>query len=86
MKKQIWKFPVPVMSDFKIQMPRGAEIISVQSQHGDGVMWAICDTSAEKQTRHFRVYGTGHSMANDGIKYIGTYQQDVFVWHLFEVV
>lgn len=86
MKKQIWKFNLSVQSNFEIEMPKGAEIISVQSQNGSGVMWAICDTSAEKETRTFGIYGTGHNMPADGLKYVGTYQEagGALVWHLFE--
>lgn len=32
MKKQIWKFNLAVQSILKIEMPKGAEIISIQSQ------------------------------------------------------
>lgn len=88
MKKQIWKFNLLVQSIQKIEIPRGAEIISVQSQNGIGVMWAICDTMAEKETRTFMVFGTGHNIPSKGLKYMGTYQENggSLVWHLFEVI
>lgn len=86
MKKQIWKFNLTVAINFKIEMPKGAEIISVQNQGGNGVMWAICDTQAEKEIRTFAIFGTGHNMPADGLKYVGTYleQGGALVWHLFE--
>lgn len=88
MQKQIWKFNLTVNSNFEIEMPKGAQILSVQSQNNRGVMWALCDTQAEKEKRAFQIYGTGHNMPSEGIVYVGTFQQadQTLVWHLFEKV
>lgn len=85
MKHQVWKFNLSVQSELKVSMPVGAQIISVQLQNDTPVMWAIVDTQAEKETKIFRVYGTGHNMPSMGLFYIGTWQEKSgFVWHLFE--
>lgn len=86
--KQIWKFPIHAISAQSILMPKGAEIVSVQTQQGNPVMWAIVDTHADKEQRKFAVFGTGHNMPKDGLKYIGTWQESnqFLVWHLFEVI
>lgn len=59
----IWKYEVPVRDSFELELPKGAEILSCQNQHGGSEslqMWALMDTEAEKEIRRFRIYGTGH--------------------------
>ena len=85
MKKQIWKFDLIVSPYFKVEMPKGSVFVSVQSQNNRGVMWAIVNTEAEKETRTFSRYGNGHSMPSDGINYSGRYKEKDngvdLVWH-----
>ena len=88
MRRQIWKFAIGSTVP-KISMPRGAEILTVQVQHGVPTIWALVDTDAPKVNRLVRVYGTGWDLPKHvlGERYIGTWQQDDgLVWHLFEEV
>lgn len=83
--KQIWKFVVPEIDTMKLQMPIGAQIVSVQNQNNVVTFWALVDPKAEKETRYFTIYGTGHSFKDD-CHYIGTVQMNYgLVWHLFEI-
>lgn len=86
--KSIWKFNFQIEDNFQIEMPKGAEILSVQSQNDKPALWAICDIHAEKEKRNFSIIGTGHRMNMDDKKYIGTFQmtEGILVWHLFEIV
>ena len=83
-----------------LRMHKGAEILCVQVQEQGRkerpCLWALVDTLAEMEERHFKVYGTGHEMELavaeryiSGIKssYIGTFQLDAgaLVFHVFEV-
>lgn len=94
MKKSIWKFPLDVISYQKISMPINAKILSVQSQNGLPVIWAICNTESEyKEDREFEIVGTGEPFFEDSRfwkeqKYIGTFQllEGEFVGHLFELI
>lgn len=76
---------------FEFQMPRGAKILDVQTkQGGDPSMWALVDTRNSKETRKFKVFGTGHKVPDwDLLEYVGTYQQAsstfTLVLHIFEV-
>lgn len=82
----IWKWVIPLASGvFASEMPVGAEILSVQTQNSEGVMWARVDPQAPTATRLFRIAVTGGDCP-DG-SYVGTYQLDAgaFVAHLFEV-
>lgn len=103
---EIWKYPVVWDLDLEVssvkfshEMPKGAEILAVQLQDREPQIWALVDENAEKETRTFRVIGTGHEIrGGDGLVYVGTFQKEVdqwiqasagiksLVWHLFEVV
>jgi hypothetical protein len=88
--KTVHKFPLDTMGRQQVELPRGAEILTVQAQHNVPTIWAIVDPEAPKQTRTFAIYGTGHRMAELEMgaerKYIGTFQQldGALVFHLFE--
>lgn len=85
----IWKFPLAVTDTQRISMPEGAEILTVQLQNEQACLWAIVEPSADKEDRYFEVHGTGNPIHGDmGVerKYIGTFQQPPFVWHVFERV
>jgi hypothetical protein len=93
--KTIWKFSTLPGGDFKekftLQMPKGAEILTIQTDQKNNhpTIWAIVDPEAEVEDRHFELYGTGHTI-DDNMwikrKYIGTYQyqKGEFVGHVFE--
>jgi hypothetical protein len=85
---KIFKFPFEVKDNFTVEMPDGADILTVQNQRETGCMWAICDPEARKVKRQFAVVGTGHEFNLKAYAYIGTFQErgGVFVWHLFELL
>jgi hypothetical protein len=84
--KAVWKYDADVEDEFTLEMPLGAEILTVQLQHENSNIWAYVDTDAPKATRHFRWYGTGHPMYDRLRKYIGTVQlaSGNLIFHLFE--
>jgi hypothetical protein len=85
MSGTIWKWEVPLSSVvFALEMPVGAEILSVQTQNSEGVMWARVDPQAPTALRRFHIAVTGGDCP-DG-SYVGTYQlsASAFVAHLFE--
>lgn len=83
----IWKFPLPILDEPSIEMPRGARILSVGIQSGDAFVWAIVNTALRtKELRHFFIFGTGlpiESGVPEG-RFLGTIQQPPFAWHVFE--
>lgn len=85
----IWKFPVAVTDSFSLSMPRGAQILSVQTQRGLPQMWALVDPQVPPEQGHFRTMGTGHNYPAELFefcRYLGTFQIDrgYLVWHIFE--
>lgn len=91
--KTIWKYPLKMGVEFTLEMPEGAEVMAVKLQPGhlldnQPVLWALVDPAAPLVPRVFSIYGTGHSIVGpiDLFGYIGTWQAEGFVWHLFEVL
>ena len=87
--KTIWKFtltghPGTLIS---LDMPAGAKILDCQPQLGVPTIWAIVDPAHGLVKRRFFVFGTGWNMEDfDGkLVHIRTFQDGVFVWHVFEV-
>lgn len=93
---KIWKFAIPIQREIELRLPSGARILTVQLKDNEVTLWALVNPDAEKETRHFEIYGTGHEVHDAGnLHYVGTAQQpidldigvgDVLVWHLFEVI
>lgn len=70
-----------------IDLPVGAEILSVAFQGGVLCMWAKIDTEARTKTRNFEAFGTGHEIPQTmGVDYVfvGTAHIDGLVFHAFE--
>lgn len=87
MSKTIWKFDVPVVGEFSVPMPVGAQVLSVQLQHGEAKMWVLVDTAWPVEPKRFAVHGTGHPVPPNRGRFIGTFQLDggSLVFHLFEI-
>ncbi len=86
--RTIWKFPLAVEAFQKIDMPKGAEVLTVQPQGDQACIWAILNPKAATTPRGFWIYGTGHDIEPEMEKhlgrYVGTFQIRGYVWHVFE--
>ncbi|GEM_PF-3157757 len=68
----IFKYQMPVLEEFTMELPKGAQIIRVQDQGGMFWLWAVIDTRAPKEARHFRAFKTGGHIPDDlTLNYIG---------------
>ncbi len=88
---KIYKYPLAVLDAQEILVPQGAFVLSVQIQHHGGIVfWAMVDDEAGPERRTYRVFGTGQPIPDDltnarnGSRYLGTVQDGVLVWHVFE--
>lgn len=81
--KTIHKYPLKVADTQKLQLPWKAQVLSVQFQAGELMMWALVTPDAPKVERTIHTYGTGHQVPVDPGTHIGTVQQGGLVWHLF---
>jgi hypothetical protein len=71
-----------------VDMPIGAEILTIQEQNEKPCLWALVDTEAKKENRVFCIHGTGHEISSiKAKKYIGTYQllDGSAIFHIFEL-
>jgi hypothetical protein len=72
----------------QVQMPRGAQVLSVQMQGGAPQLWALVDDNAPTTPRTFATYGTGNPMpeVTYGGRFVDTYQMHAgsSVFHVFE--
>lgn len=91
MNQTIWKFETPFEDNFKIEMPKGTEILTIQSDEKTNrpCIFALVYPENEKEERYFELFGTGNPIHNDiGVdrKYLGTYQyqKGAFIGHIFE--
>lgn len=89
MAKRIWKYTLELKDEQTIMMPAGAMILSVQTQKGVPMLWALVDPTHTTTPRRFAVFGTGvDEFEVNGLTFIGTIQQRSggLVWHVFERV
>ncbi len=87
--KTIYKYALSTEDTQLIDMPRHAQVLTVQTQRGEPQLWALVDPHAELETRKFYTYGTGHPIdAGNLMDHVGTYQlrDGQFVFHVFAEV
>ena len=87
--KKIYKYEIAPGVFQALNLPAGAEVLSIQVQHGRPHIWAAIDTEKPLTTRTFCVYGTGVEIPDFYmLSFIGTFQlaDGDLVFHLFEKV
>jgi hypothetical protein len=84
----IWKFPLEVEPRQTIDLPRGAQVLTVQVQRGQPCLWALVDETREIVPRTIVTVPTGSETNLGLLEYIETYQLDggALVFHVFEEV
>ena len=83
--QKIYKYEIPIKEKFSLILPERSKILSVQLQNNIPMLWAAI-TRRYTISYDFAVYGTGHKMDEKLYhKYISTFQQDDFVWHIFQI-
>lgn len=88
----IWKFQLePATALQCVEMPKGAKILSLQTQNNIPCIWALVnpDKNVEEEERIFVTHGTGDIISTNNLmqmQYIATYQIDEgeYVFHVFE--
>lgn len=67
----IFKYQMPVMERFTMQLPRGAEIIRMADQGGMFWLWAVVDTREHDETRSFVAVKCGANVPDGNLRYVG---------------
>ena len=83
--KAIWKFTLHGPKQ-KVDMPKGAQILSLQTQHNEPTIWALVDEHAENESRVFISVPTGARFDPEDGAYLGTVQMNggSLVFHIYE--
>ena len=91
MSKTIYKYPLEVAKTQRLELPKGAEIVSIQVQKGIPCLWAFVDKNQVDEGEAFVIamFGTGHELPEDietNYQYITTIQMNGgdLVLHVFE--
>ena len=87
--RTIYKYKIPLTDAFELQLPEGAEILSVAAQYDKPMLWALVDDEAPKEVHKFRGAEAWSSLPSDcTLKYLGTVimLNNTFVYHVFEEV
>lgn len=83
--KTIWKFPLAIVDDQQIVLPKEATFLCVQMQNDQCCLWALVDPAQPTETKTIEIFGTGHPIQAANRNYIGTVQEfdGALVWHIF---
>ena len=86
MAKAIWKFPLEIMDEQSIEMPGGAELLTVAVQGGECFLWAVVQPKNNRVSRRLNIYGTGHPLPDEPGRHIGTFMLHggALVFHAFD--
>lgn len=83
----IWKKVLLPQTVQKVEVPKGAEILSVMGQHERVVIWFRCNPDNALETRAIAIIGTGHEAPEASeSRFIGTVllENGNLVLHIFE--
>jgi hypothetical protein len=69
-----------------VDMPKGAEILSVHQQRNSLCFWALVFPNQEREKRRFVICGTGYPVFDEKLKFLGTafFADGNIVFHVFE--
>lgn len=88
--KTIYKYPLQVTDYQEVQIPWDAQLLSVQVQNGTPCLWALVETTRQKERVVIDIYGTGNPIEADLHErdFIDTFQMHggSLVFHAFRRV
>jgi hypothetical protein len=86
----IFKYQMPVLEQFTMTLPKGAEIIRMQDQGGMFWLWAMVRTDVPDEERKFHGFKCGGKIPDDlNLKYVGfcaVFVQQELGLYIFEEV
>lgn len=83
MANVIWKYELKIKAVQDIELPLGAEPLSVQVQNGKVCIWTTAMPASITKPVRFYIVGTGDTVPDSAAKYLGTVQVSPYVWHFF---
>jgi len=67
----IFKYQMPVLERFTMQLPHGAKIIRTTDQGGMFWLWAVVHTDVPDEERRFVAVKCGANVPDGNLRYIG---------------
>ena len=85
MARVIFKYPLKLTDTQLVEIPEGAERLTVQLQRDTICLWAIVDIRKQNEVRTVHIVGTGHPVPDGFLEFLGTVQMagGSLVWHVF---
>ena len=85
--KIIYKYAV-YLGQNSIILPKDAQILTVDEQHGVFRLWVVVDPNGLHEQREIVIVGTGQVLPEQGkLEHINTFYSEsgLYVWHAFEI-
>jgi len=82
--QRIWKYEIPLTEEFKLDIPYGKTIVSIDVVDGKPYMWVLVWDGNPPEEHEFELHPTGADVDSDRI-YKGTFRIADVVFHLFEL-
>ena len=85
MNQTIWKYKLEIVDEQFIEIPFGynSKLLSVAMQDERLCLWAIVEPEKDTKTAQIRIFGTGNPHYSGSLEFLGTVQEQFFVWHVF---
>jgi len=81
--RTIFKYPLKLIDVQELQTHESTQVMSVQMQEGVICLWAAVDPTLPKCKMFISIVGTGNAAPQtEQWNYVGTVQQEGFVWHV----
>ena len=81
--KTVHKFPInPGNNTIKVQRTGVPRHVGLDPS-GVACIWIEVETTEAPIARNFYAHGTGHKLSLHALKFVGTYVEGSFVWHVY---
>lgn len=82
--KTIYKYPIKITNEQDIAMHAHANVLHVGlDPQGIPSVWAMVDTAKPLRPVSLLVVGTGHPVPVEPLCHVGSFTQNLSVWHVF---
>jgi hypothetical protein len=82
--QRIWKYEIPLTEEFKLEMPRGKQVVRIDVVDSVPYMWVLTRSGNAPEEYGFELHPTGVDIDTDRV-YVGTFRIADVVFHLFEL-
>lgn len=70
--RTIWKYQIPVLEEFTVDLPKGSEIIRFENEGGKLWLWAVVSPNEPIEPIRLLAFKTGAEMPNIDMEYLGS--------------